>query len=95
MGLKHFFEAPQNFDLVISDITMPDMTGIQLAKKILSVKPGFPIILQSGFGSEVQKSKNQGLDIKEVLIKPVTTAEMSQAVRRVLNDARRSINQPE
>jgi CheY-like chemotaxis protein len=76
---------PSAFDLVITDQTMPGMTGLELATKILSVRVGIPIILCTGFSHIVNEEDAQAIGIRALLMKPLTKAEIAKTVRRVLD----------
>ena len=81
-------EADPPFDLVITDQTMPGITGVELADRIQSWQPGFPIILLSGYSEFAgrQDAKKHGL--REILMKPVPIDVLAATVARVLNDDR-------
>jgi len=86
-ALKVFEAGPDTYDLVITDMTMPNMTGEQLAKELLSIRPDIPIIMCTGFSERINKEKAEASGIKGFLIKPVVKFEMGQTVRKVLNEA--------
>ena len=66
------FQAdPDRFDLLISDLTMPRLTGLELAKNILSLRPDLPIIICTGFSESISTEKARELGIKEVILKPI------------------------
>jgi len=87
-ALNSFKGNPDSFDLVISDMTMPDITGDQLAKEILLIKPDTPIIICTGFSERINKEQAEVLGIKGFLMKPVVKSDMAQMVRKVLDDAK-------
>ncbi|WP_339137307.1 MAG: ATP-binding protein [Candidatus Electrothrix sp. GW3-4] len=84
-ALETFNDQPDNFDLVITDQTMPDMTGLELAKNMLQIRPNLPIILCTGYSTLVDEkmAKNQG--VKKFLLKPVKRKNIAQAIRQVLD----------
>jgi PAS domain S-box-containing protein len=84
-ALQAFTRMPDQFDLVITDYTMPDLTGIDLAGKLIKIRPGIPIILCTGQGDACLAEKMKETGIKEVLMKPVTKNDLAQAIRRVLD----------
>ena len=84
-ALQAFKEDPTQFDLIISDHTMPQQTGIELARKFLDIRSDIPIILITGFSELVDLQKIKELGIKELLYKPVSAVELGQKVRRVLD----------
>jgi CheY-like chemotaxis protein len=82
------FRANSNFfDMVISDMTMPDMTGDQLSKEILSIKPNTPIIICTGFSERINKAQAEIIGVKGFLMKPVVKSDMAQMVRNVLDES--------
>jgi len=86
-ALKTFQAHPGEYDLVITDMTMQDMTGDELAKAVLSVKPEIPVILCTGFSSRMDREKAFALGIKGFLMKPVIISEMIQMVQKLLDNA--------
>jgi CheY-like chemotaxis protein len=80
-----FKKDPGAFDLVITDQTMPRMSGIELARSLVQVRPDIPIILCTGFSEKVN-SENVGQDgIRAFIMKPFTAQEISGLVRKVLD----------
>ncbi len=88
-GWKKFKDKPQRFDLVITDHVMPEMTGMRLAEKMLSVRPDLPVILFTGYSETVSPGMAKREGISEFLLKPVAVRELAETVRRVLDDRRR------
>lgn len=82
-----FRQRRDSFDLVITDLTMPEMTGIELAKEIVAVKRDMSIILMSGYDHHVNKKRATDVGIKEYLTKPFTHRELAVLVRKVLDNA--------
>jgi len=78
-------EDPHRFDLVIIDQTMPEMTGVELAKEILSIKPDMPIIMCTGFSHLVDADKAKAVGIKAFAMKPLTKHEIARTIRQVLD----------
>jgi len=89
-ALAAFKSNPGNFDLVISDRGMPNMTGEQLARELISVRPGIPIILCTGFSDENDGNRARAMGVKGFLKKPVATADIAEMVRKVLDEAKGS-----
>ena len=77
-------ENPAEFDLVVTDHTMPEMTGIELAAELLKVRPNTPIILCSGQNAQVSEEYAKALGIRGFYIKPLEINQFSKAIRRVL-----------
>lgn len=84
-ALQAFREFPDNFDLVITDMTMPDMVGVQLAAEILAIRPTLPIILCTGFSEIINAKQAKKAGIREYVMKPVTGADLARIVRKVLD----------
>ncbi len=84
-ALNIFQSSPGEFDLVITDQTMPRMSGISLAKEIKKIRPDIPVILCTGYSetTDSEKAKEQG--ITEFLYKPVLAEDLAMAIRRALN----------
>ena len=77
---------PQAFDLMITDMTMPGLTGYELAQKALAIRPGLPIILCTGFSELINKEQAKAMGIRAYLMKPVSVREMAQTVRTALDE---------
>jgi PAS domain S-box-containing protein len=84
-ALARFTEAPGEFDLVITDLTMPDMTGTQLAEAILARRPDIPILLTTGYSAGLTREDARGLGIVGVLQKPFSLESLAVAVRSALD----------
>jgi two-component system cell cycle sensor histidine kinase/response regulator CckA len=84
-ALEAFRACPQKYDLVISDFTMPKMTGENLAKAIKKRRPDIPIILCSGFSARISPDTITRIGISDVLMKPVTISDLANSVRCVLD----------
>ena len=80
-----FQSRPQDFDLVITDLTMPQMTGVELAADLVKIRPDLPIILCSGFNESVSPEAARKLNIREFLMKPAKLSDFAKAIRRVLD----------
>ncbi len=76
---------PLALDLLITDMTMPNLTGYELAQKALAIRPNLPIILCSGFSELTNKGQAQALGIRAYLMKPVSVQELALTVRKVLD----------
>lgn len=81
------FQTKSNlFDLVITDMTMPQMTGYELAEKLLAIRKDLPIILCTGFSHQITKMEAAKAGIKEFLMKPLTLRDLANNVRKVLDE---------
>ncbi len=87
-ALDSFRNRPNDFDLIITDMTMPGMTGADLAVEILKIRPGIPVILCTGYSELISEIEAKQLGIREFVMKPYTVREMAQAVRRALDTDR-------
>ncbi|MCU0559115.1 MAG: PAS domain S-box protein [Desulfobacterales bacterium] len=83
-ALEVFRSDPTGYDLVITDLTMPDMTGTGLAKELLRMRPDVPVILCTGFSDQVNEEALESMGIDGLLVKPLTIHELALAVRRAL-----------
>jgi len=83
-ALQAFRARPDSFDLVITDLTMPHMTGIDLAREILKIRPDTPIILCTGFSEAVNENRTRLLGIKGFLMKPLALRDLAATVNKIL-----------
>lgn len=88
-ALKLFRNSPDRFDLVITDMTMPEMNGEQLAKVILKIRPDVPIILCTGFSEKINDEKAKEIGIRRFIEKPINRSELANLVRQVLDERSR------
>ena len=85
-ALNTFKQDPDRFNLVITDLTMPGLTGDQLARSLIALRPGLPIIICSGYGEIIDDKEAISLGVKQFLRKPVTIEEMAQKIKLVLKE---------
>ncbi len=83
-ALELFRKQPDRFDLVITDLIMPNMTGEVLAKEILRIRPQLPIILITGFGDKISAIKTGESGITKILLKPIIKDDLWQVVQEAL-----------
>ena len=83
-ALEAFRANPRDYDLVITDMTMPNMTGARLAEEMLKIRPDLPIILTTGFSERMDKEAAQKLGCRDFLMKPVSLGDLARAVKRAL-----------
>jgi PAS domain S-box-containing protein len=86
-AIEAFKAKPQKFDLVISDMSMPNMTGEMLAQALLKIRPDIPIIICTGFSEQISEQKIDQSGIKSFLMKPLTIRELARTVRKVLDES--------
>ena len=84
-ALEAFRANPDKFDLVITDMTMPNMTGDKLAGEMIKIRPHIPIILCTGFSEMMSQEGAESLGLKGFLMKPVVLKELSSVIRKVLD----------
>jgi PAS domain S-box-containing protein len=85
VALQMFRRAPDSFDLVITDQTMPHLTGMDLAAELLKIRPGIPIILSTGYSDKVSPERAQEAGVQKLLMKPFDKRELAEVVGRVLD----------
>jgi PAS domain S-box-containing protein len=83
-ALALFQKQPDHFDLVMTDMTMPKMTGEKLAKEIMTIRPDIPIILCTGYSEQITEEKAKILGIKEFAMKPIRIHDIATTIRKVL-----------
>ena len=83
--LEVFRADPDKFDLVITDMTMPNMTGEQLADELIKIRFDIPVILCTGFSEKMSEEKAKAMGIKGFLMKPVLMKDLSSTIRKVLD----------
>jgi PAS domain S-box-containing protein len=81
---------PQKYDLVITDMTMPQMTGYNLAKRLMEIRPGLPVILCTGFSDQVNEEKARSAGILAFLLKPLLFHDLANTLRKVLDETRKT-----
>lgn len=79
-----FMNAPEKFDLVVTDMTMPELTGEELSKQLLDVRADVPIIICTGYSEKLDKQQAEKIGIKGFLHKPVTPGEFVRQVGQLL-----------
>jgi len=84
-ALSVFRSDPNQFDLVITDTTMPGMTGVELSEALMAARGDLPIILCTGYSEKVSQEKADALGVKGLLMKPITKHEMATMVRQALD----------
>lgn len=81
-ALVHFSKNSDRYDLVITDYTMPEMNGVQLAQAMMAIKSDLPIFLCSGFSEHINETEAKALMIKEYIEKPLNTSKLLVAIQR-------------
>jgi len=89
-ALALFRTKPNDFDLVITDMTMPNMTGDSLAIELMKIRPDIPVILCTGYSKKISDESASEMGIKAFLYKPIVKAYLAKTVRKVLDEAKDS-----
>jgi len=84
-ALEIFQQTPDKFDMVITDQTMPHMTGYSLAKRILEIKPTISVILCTGYSDTVTPEKVEAAGIKALVYKPISRKDIARTIREALD----------
>ena len=87
-ALEAFNASPSSFDLVITDMSMPNIPGDQLAQKIKSIRSDVPIIICTGFSERIDEDNIGQMGINGLLMKPVLKADLAKTIRKVLDEAK-------
>jgi len=86
-ALETFKNTPDKFDMIISDMSMPNMTGDELATEIKSIRPEIPIIVCTGFSDRIKNKNPEEISVNCILMKPVVKFDLAQMVRKELDKA--------
>ena len=84
-ALELFKQKPDDFDLVITDMTMPNMTGDNLAVELMKIRPDIPVILCTGYSKKISDERAAEIGIKAFAYKPIVKADLAKTVREVLD----------
>ncbi len=85
-ALETFRACPDEFDLVITDMTMPDLTGRDLAKQVMEIRADIPVVLCTGFSDQINANQAQGAGICDFVMKPYVCATLAKSIRKLLNN---------
>jgi len=89
-ALEAFQKDPKDFDLIVSDMSMPGMSGLELARKVLTIRPDVPFIITTGFVRSEDYQAAMDIGVRQLILKPNTVDELSIAIQRVLQQRARS-----
>jgi len=84
-ALELFRIKPNDFDLVITDQTMPNMTGDRLAKELMNIRPDIPVVICTGYSQAIDPERAKKRGIKEFVMKPILVNDIAAAIRKVLD----------
>ena len=82
-ALEVFRAQPNGFDIVITDLTMPNMTGLELSNELMGIRDDIPILLCTGFSEAINQEKAEEVGIREILMKPVMMSALEEAIQRI------------
>jgi len=82
-----FASQPEQFDIIITDLTMPGLTGVQLSRKIIELRPDIPIIMCTGFSDKNNHALLEQKGVKKILMKPIVMSDLALTVKKVLKNA--------
>ncbi|MBE0584038.1 MAG: response regulator [Desulfofustis sp.] len=85
-AIEHFQENPEGYDLVLTDLTMPHLTGTELSSRIKQLRPDIPIILFTGYSERLSREAAVDAGIDEYCMKPVSLRDLARTVSRLLVD---------
>ena len=85
-ALELFCSKPNDFDLVVTDMTMPNLTGDKLAVELMKIRPDIPVILCSGYSKKISGESAADIGIKAFAYKPVVKSDLAKTVRKVLDE---------
>ena len=86
-ALELFRSKPGDFDLVITDMTMPNITGDELAMELIAFRSNIPVILCTGYSKKINDETAAEIGIKAFAYKPIVKANLAKTVRKVLDEA--------
>ena len=84
-ALELFKAKADSFDLVITDMTMPNMTGDKLARELIRIKPEIPVILCTGYSAQINQKQAMAMGIRAFVSKPVLRREIAETIRKILD----------
>ena len=85
-AIERVRKDPHAFDVVVTDLTMPNMTGLDFARQVLELRPDIPIILTTGYNATLTAERIHALGLREMLLKPLSLHLLGTALRRVLDE---------
>lgn len=83
-ALNSFNATPDDFDLVLADMIMPDLDGLELAEQVITIRPEIPVIIISGYSNKNKMKKAEELGVRQFIMKPVLQVDLANAIRKAL-----------
>ena len=87
-ALAIFREKPEQFDMILTDMTMPDITGDKLSGQLIKIRPDIPVILSTGYSEKIDAVEARKIGIRAFVLKPLTLDQLAQTVREILDGKR-------
>ena len=84
-ALEQYKKDPNKFDLIISDLIMPEMTGTKLADQLHTINPMTPVIIMTGYKDKIDLNTISQKNIKEVIHKPISVDTLMDAIRKIFD----------
>jgi CheY-like chemotaxis protein len=84
-ALEEFRSRPQDFDAVVTDLSMPRMSGFDLARELLAVRQDIPIVMTSGYVSPADQEKALGIGLRDLILKPDTIDQLGRTLDRIFH----------
>lgn len=84
-ALGVFTQDPENYDMLITDQTMPEISGVELAKEVLALQPEMPVVLYTGYSTSIDGKVAKQIGIREFMMKPLSMTNLADVVRRVFD----------
>ena len=85
-AVKYFRNNSDDVDLVITDLTMPNLTGAELTREVVSLRPSLPVILTTGYSESIDNDKMRRIGIRKILPKPLQQDDLLRAIKEVLDN---------
>jgi CheY-like chemotaxis protein len=87
-ALEAFRAGPDRFDLVLTDMAMPNLSGDKLAAELIRIRPDIPILICTGFSETMTEEKSQSLGIRGLVLKPIIVKDLAKKIREILDGVR-------
>jgi CheY-like chemotaxis protein len=87
-ALEEFRDRPGDFDAIITDVSMPTLSGFDLTREALAIRPDLPVIMTSGYVRKEDEEAAQQLGVREIILKPNTLDELGKALQRLFANAK-------
>jgi CheY-like chemotaxis protein len=84
-ALERFEADPGGFDVVLTDLTMPELTGLDVAERVRALRPDLPVVLFTGYSGVIDPEQLSASGIRELIAKPFLAATLAESIRRVLH----------